>query len=267
MPHKKVNGIQIYFEDQGTGDPLVLLNGLAFPMDLWFLQIRELSRHFRVIAPDNRGIGRTDKPDEEYSIALMASDTAGLLRELGIEKANIAGLSMGGFIAQEIALAYPEMVNRLILIATGLGGKRQHELSRPFWEQCMAELKGLTPPEMYRKDMILMTAPGFDERRPDLLERSVAIRLERTQPLFAFLRQYTAAGKFDSNDRVHRVTQPTLIIFGDKDRLFPIALKDDFVKKIPNARSIVYENCGHAVLLEKAEELNRDILNFLTEKP
>ena len=103
MPHSTVNGIKIYYEEQGTGEPLILINGLAFPMDLWFAQIRELSKDFRVIALDNRGIGRSDHPDEEYSIAMMASDAVGLLQSLGIAKAHVVGLSMGGFIAQEIA--------------------------------------------------------------------------------------------------------------------------------------------------------------------
>ncbi len=83
MPHQTVNGIKIYYEEQGKGEPLILINGLAFPMDLWFAQMGELSKDFRVIALDNRGIGRSDKPDEEYSIAMMASDTVGLLQGTG----------------------------------------------------------------------------------------------------------------------------------------------------------------------------------------
>ncbi|PKN04805.1 MAG: alpha/beta hydrolase, partial [Deltaproteobacteria bacterium HGW-Deltaproteobacteria-9] len=82
MPYQTVNGINIYYEERGSGEPLTLINGLAFPMDLWLAQIQELSKDFRVIALDNRGIGRSDKPDEEYSIAMMASDAVGLLRAL-----------------------------------------------------------------------------------------------------------------------------------------------------------------------------------------
>ncbi len=263
MPYRTINGIQIYYEEHGAGDPLLLINGLALPMDLWFLQIRELSKRYRVIAPDNRGIGRSDKPDEPYSIALMAADTAGLMAALGIEKVHVAGLSMGGFIAQELTLTFPGMVDRLILIATGTGGPLLQKLSRPFWKQVRRELTGLKPDEMYRRDLTLMTAPGFPERHPELLERSVVLRLQNRQPLFAFLRQYAAASAFESADRCHRITQPVLIILGDQDRLFPIALAGDFHKRLPHARLIVYENCGHAILLEEAERLNRDIQDFL----
>ncbi len=265
MPFQSVNGIQIYYEEYGKGFPLVLINGLAFPMDLWYLQIEALSRHFRVIAMDNRGIGRTDKPDEPYTIAQMASDTAGLLKSLGVAKAHVAGLSMGGFIAQELALTVPAMIDRLILIATGTGGTKLHEVSRDFWMDAAQAIKGLKPQEAYRTDMILMTAPGFAERHPARLEKSVALRLQKTQPLFAFLRQYGAANAFDSDDRVGLISNPALVILGDKDRLFPISLAEDFRKRFPQARFMIYENCGHAILLEKAEELNRDVLAFLTE--
>ena len=266
MPFQKVNGIQIYYEEYGQGFPVVLINGLAFPMDLWYLQIEELSRHFRVIAMDNRGIGSTDKPNEDFTIAQMASDTAGLLRSLGINKSHVAGLSMGGFIAQELALTYPEMVDHLVLIATGTGGPKLHEASRSFWDEANKILKGLKAREIYREDMILMTAPGFQERHPDRLEKSIALRLKKIQPLSAFLRQQKAARAFDSNNRIGRISQPTMVILGNKDRLFPIELSEGFRKRLPNARFLVYEDCGHAILLEKAEELNRDMLDFLSEQ-
>lgn len=263
MPHQRVNGIQLYYEEHGEGFPLVLINGLAFPMDLWFMQIRELSRRFRVIAMDNRGIGRSGKPDEEYTIPLMASDTAELLKALGIEKAHVAGLSMGGFIAQELALTHPDLIDRLILIATGTGGPQLHEASRDFWKEVSAAIKGLKPPDAYRTDMTLMTAPSFAEEHPDILAESVSLRLKNIQPLYAFLRQQRAAHAFSSNERIHLVSRPTLIILGDKDRLFPIQLAGDFRKKLPQARFNIYEDCGHAILLERAEELNRDMLEFL----
>ncbi len=263
MPHQTVNGIKIYYEEQGRGEPLILINGLAFPMDLWFAQIRELSKDFRVIALDNRGIGRSEKPDEEYSIALMASDAVGLLGALGIEKAHVVGLSMGGFISQEIALSYPEAVNRLVLVATCMGGVRSLELGKPFWEKAAAAIMGKPPEEVYRVDMTLMTAPGFAEEHPDILAQSVALRMKNPQPLYAFLRQFAACGVFDINHRAQNIARPTLIILGQDDPIFPIPLADDYRRILPQAKMIVYDNCGHAILLEKAGELSRDIREFL----
>ena len=263
MPHKSVNGIQIYYEEQGKGEPLLLINGLAFPLDLWFAQIQELSRDFRVIALDNRGIGRSDKPDEEYSIAMMAADAVGLLTALGIEKSHVAGLSMGGFIAQEIALSHPSVVNRLILVATGMGGPRSLELGRPFWEKAASAIQGLPAEQVYRIDLTLMTAPGFVEKHPDILDQAVALRMKNPQPLYAFLRQFAACNAFDINNRARTIAQPTLIILGKDDPIFPIPLADDYKKTLPDVKMIVYENCGHAIQLEKAGELIHDIREFL----
>lgn len=263
MPYSTVNGIKIYYEEQGEGDPLILINGLAFPMDLWFAQIRELSKDFRVIALDNRGIGRSDQPDEKYSIAMMASDTVGLLQSLGIAKVHVVGLSMGGFIAQEIALSYPEVVHRLILVATGMGGMRSLELGKPFWDKVAAAITGKTPEQVYRTDLTLMAAAGFAGRHPDIINQAVGLRMKNPQPLHAFLRQFAACNAFDNNHRVQNISQPTMIILGKDDSIFPIPLVDDFRQKLPKAKMIIYENCGHAIHLEKADQLSNDIREFL----
>jgi pimeloyl-ACP methyl ester carboxylesterase len=263
MPQQTVNGIQIYYEEQGKGEPLLLINGLAFPMDLWFAQIEELSKDFRVIALDNRGIGHTDKPDEEYTIPLMASDAVGLLKALGIDKAHVAGLSMGGFIAQQMALSYPDMVNRLILIGTCMGGKKSLKLGLPFWEKAGAAIQGLSPEQVYRIDLTLMTAPGFAGDNPDLMDQAIRLRMKNPQPLHAFIRQFAAAHVFDINNRAQNITQPTLIILGQDDPIFPIPLAEDYQKILPHAKMIIYQNCGHAILLEKADQLSHDIRDFL----
>ncbi len=263
MPHQTVNGIKIYYEEKGTGEPLLLLNGLAFPMDLWFAQIEELSKDFRVIAMDNRGIGLSDKPDDVYSMELMASDSVGLLRSLGIQKANVAGLSMGGFISQEIALSYPEMVNRLVLVATGMGGPRSLALGKPFWDRIAAAIAGKKPREIYRIDLTLMTAPGFAKQHPDIVDKAVELRMKNPQPFYAFVRQYTAAGLFDINERAHKIHHPTLIVLGREDPIFPIVLAEDFPQKMPHAKIVIYENCGHAIHLEKPDRLSKDIREFL----
>jgi pimeloyl-ACP methyl ester carboxylesterase len=263
MPHQTVNGIKIYYEEQGKGEPLMLINGLAFPMDLWFAQIQELAKDFRVIALDNRGIGQSDKPDGEYSISLMASDAVELQKALGIENAHVAGLSMGGFISQEIARSYPDRVNRLILIATSMGGARSLELGKPFWVKTAVAIAGKPAEQVYRTDLTLMTAPGFAEKCPDILDQAVALRMKNPQPLKAFMRQFAACNAFDNNSRAQNITQPTMIILGKDDPIFPIPLAEDFRWTLPKAKMIIYENCGHAILLEKAGQLSHDMREFL----
>jgi pimeloyl-ACP methyl ester carboxylesterase len=218
-----------------------------------------------VIALDNRGIGRTDKPNEEYSVAMMAADTVGLLRALGIENTHVAGLSMGGFISQEIALSYPSMVNRLILIATCMGGKRSLVLGKPFWDKVTVAMQGLSRQQMYRTDLTMMTSPEFVQKHPDILDEAVRLRMKNVQPFHGFLRQYAACNAFDITDRAGNITQPTMIILGKEDPIFPIPLAEDFRKKLPKAKMIIHENCGHAIHLEKADQLSRDMREFLKQ--
>ena len=124
MATVNVNDCKIYYEIHGEGAPLVLIMGLRRNVEWWYRQIPSLSRQFQVIAFDNRGAGRSDKPDMEYSIRLFADDTAGLMDALNISKARILGISMGGYIAQELALNYPAKVHSLLLGCTGPGGAR-----------------------------------------------------------------------------------------------------------------------------------------------
>jgi len=264
MPYQTINGIQIYYEEYGKGDPVLLIQGLGYPSGMWFLQIPDLSRHFRTIVFDNRGVGRSDKPDEEYTVSLMASDAAGLLQALGIGKAHVAGVSLGGYIAQELALSQPGLVDRLVLMATTCGGPEYAEMTKALWEE-VAALAGLPPEEIIPKGMALAAAPAFARSHPELIERSVVIRMETLQPLYAFNRQAVAAYNFNSKDRSHLIHNPTLILAGDQDRVMPLQLTQAMAKKIPNARINVYPDTGHLLFLERAKEINQAIIEFLSK--
>ena len=151
MAKVSVNGCELYYEVHGQGDPLVLIMGLRRNVEWWYRQIPALSEKFQVIAFDNRGAGRSDKPAMEYSIRLFADDTAGLMDALDISEARILGISMGGYIAQELALNYPTKVNSLVLGCTGCGGDRAVIMTPERMEKFTAN-KGLNPEEILGKD-------------------------------------------------------------------------------------------------------------------
>jgi len=262
MPFQRVNGIQIYYEERGEGDPVLLIQGLGYPSGMWFLQIPDLSKHFRTIVFDNRGVGRSDKPDEEYSVALMASDALELLRALGIGKAHVVGISMGGYISQEMCLQQPDRVDRLVLLATTCGGPEYLDLTKDLWNETAA-FRILPADEMIRKGMALAAAPGFAQKRPELIERGVRIRLENLQPLYALNRQASAAFLFDSKDRAHLIRCPTLILAGAQDRVMPFQLTQVLAGIMTKARLNVYPDAGHLLFLEKAREINQAIIDFL----
>ena len=262
MPFQRINGIQLYYEEHGKGHPVLLIQGLGYPSGMWFLQIPHFSRHFRTIAFDNRGVGRSDKPDEEYSISLMASDAAELLCALRIEKANVIGVSMGGYIAQEMAMKRPDVVDRLILLATTYGGPEYMQLTKDLWNEAAA-FKNLPPDEMIRKGMALAAAPGFAQKYPELINRGVRVRLENLQPLYAFNRQAAAAFLFNSKERARLIRHPTLILAGSEDRVMPIQLTRILAEMIPDSTLTIYPDTGHLLFLERAQEINQAILEFL----
>ena len=261
MPFQKVNGIQIYYEEYGQGFPLLLIQGLGYPSGMWFLQIPELSRHFRTIIFDNRGVGKTDRPDEEYTVALMASDAAELLRILGIARAHVAGVSLGGYIAQDLALNQPGLVDHLVLMATSCGGPQYLELTKSLWEE-VAALATLPPAEIFRRGMALAASKQFFLQHPELIDRGVALRLENIQPFFALKHQSDAAVNFDSRSRAQMIHQPTLLLAGSQDRVMPLPLTRELAGKIPGAKLKVFPDTGHLLFLEKATEVNRLIIEF-----
>jgi pimeloyl-ACP methyl ester carboxylesterase len=263
MPSVKVNGIQIYYEEHGNGQPILLIQGLGYPSGMWFMQIPALSRHFQTIVFDNRGVGKTDKPDEEYTVRLMASDAAELLRSLKVPKAQVVGVSLGGYIAQELALNHPDLVDRLVLMATSCGSPRYLELTKALWDE-IAKLAGLPPEEIIRKGMSFAVTEKFYRDFPEMIERSVGIRMENLQPLYAFTRQSAAAMNFDSRDRAHLIRQPTLILAGVQDRVMPLVLTEELAKKIPQAQFKRFPNAAHLLFLEEADSVNQALLDFLS---
>jgi len=261
MPRLKVNDIEIYYELHGWGDPLVLIMGLRRNAEWWFRQVPDLSKHFKVLVFDNRGAGRTEKPVMDYSIRLFADDMAGLMEALDIKKAHILGISMGGYIAQELAINYPGRVRSLILGCTSAGGERTVLMSPERLKKFTAN-EGLTPEQILRKDMDIYFSNHFIRENPEKIKEFVSISLRYYQPPDAFLRQFAACLKHDTVNRLNRVTVPTLITSGDDDPLVPPENSRILKELIPHAELIFFPDKRHCFFIEEAERLNQKAIDF-----
>ena len=265
MPTTKVNDINIYFEIHGEGFPLVMITGLAADINWWIPEtIESYSQSFKTIIFDSRGTGRTDKPNIPYSILMMANDTVGLMDALNIPKAHILGISMGGFIAQEIAITYPERVEKLVLCSTNCGGSKQILPSSEVL-QTMTTLRDLTPEEWIDVMFSLGFTDDFRKINADFIKSYKQRVIKFFTPLDSLQRQTLANMGFSSGMRLKKINAPTLIMHGKEDIMAPPENAEILAKRIPNAKLVMLDNTGH--FLVSAPEKVINILNdFLTGK-
>jgi pimeloyl-ACP methyl ester carboxylesterase len=262
MPTLRANGIDIYYELHGAGEPLLLIMGLGANATAWWMQVPEFSRHYQVIAFDNRGAGRSEKPNEPYTIMQMADDADALLEELGVQSAHVFGMSLGGMVAQELALRHPERVRTLVLGGTMCGGPKATP-PPPSTIQHFIAIARMPVLQAVEQGMRLLYSDAFlDANRGWLLERALE-HAHLMPPAYALQRQVMAALSFNTHDRLHEVHVPSLVVTGTDDKIVPSANSRVLVERIPNAHLVAFEGAGHGFLVERAEETNRAVLDFL----
>ncbi len=262
MPKVQVGNVGLYYEEHGAGEPLMLVPGFGTGLWIWYRQIPALAEHFRVIAFDPRGVARSDKPDEPIRMRGYADDVAALLEALNVESAHVLGASFGGFVAQEFALAYPERTRGLVLCCTSFGGPR-HRPPAPETLQAIASTKGLNTEERVRENLLLAFSPAFVAEHADEVERVIALRAENEVPEYAYLRQLQAAMAFDAEARVEGISSPTLVITGDADVIVPHENSANLAAKIPGAKLRVMEGGSHTFFIERPEEFNSAVVEFI----
>ena len=262
MAEVQVNGIELYVEEHGSGEPLLLIEGLGYASWSWFQQVEEFAQHYRTIIFDNRGVGDSDKPDEPYSIELLAQDAAGILSALGINSAHVLGVSMGGYIAQQMAITYPHFVRSLVLSCTSCGGSNSLPITQEALDS-MLNVSGLTPQEVIRQGLSVAFNKQFLESHLDLVEKMVLLRMEKPTPRYAWERQFAAARSFDIESKLTKIEVPTLILTGLDDHVLPSQNSFLLAERIPGAKLVTIPDAGHLFFIEKFEEYNRLVLNFL----
>ena len=268
MPKAFANGINIAYKSEGQGNPLVLIMGFAGTRGSWIFQRKVFKKHCQVITFDNRGVGRSDKPSEQYSIRVMADDTVALMDHLGIRRAHILGVSMGGMIAQEIAIRHPERVEKLVLGCTfarsdetgGHTADYYRSLGHP-GASSDAELRGVPTWKVLAADFSL----AFNNKLYQLIVTPLASLYARFTATEGLALQYEALLGHDALDRIHLIQSPTLVITGTEDRVIRPASSEVLANRIPNAKLVRIEGGSHAFFVAMKSRFNREVLDFLGE--
>lgn len=261
MAYQKCNGINIYYEQHGSGTPLVLISGLGGDHFFWQSSIEVLSQKFRVITFDTRGIGKTDAPPEPYSMDIFTEDLLALMDTLQIEKAQLLGFSMGGCIALSFALKYPGRVEKLIV--AGSHAKTSMQI-RLFIDAVVAAYEtGLSAKQMFNlicpwlfsnKFMSLPLNAAFleyDENEPD------------PQPLYAWKNQWLALREYDVANRLHEIKLPTLILNGDEDLFASMEQAHHLYNNIKDSELKILNGAGHLINYESLDLFNKYVVEFL----
>ena len=262
MSWTTVSDIKIYWESCGRGEPLLLISGISGGTWTFEESIEKWSPHYRVIVFDNMGAGRSSKPNRPCSIGEMADHAAAVIDAAEEKQANVVGLSMGGMIAQELALRHPDQVHRLVLGCTHCGGSVRIPPS-PEVIQKFADNTGLSPEEIIDKNLALLVTPQFQKNESDALRRYRDRQLRAPwQPDYALMRQLDAIGGFDTCKRLGNIQVPTLILTAEHDMLVPPENGRILANLIPGAVEKSFVNAGHLIYLECAQDFQETVIQF-----
>lgn len=265
MPKIKANNLNLYYELHGTGKPLILISGLATSHFIWLPLIEKLKSENQILIFDNRGIGESDNPNQPYSIEDMADDVFALMQNLNLEKPHILGSSMGGAIAQMLAINHGDKIDRLILDST---------TAKLNFSACLASDFILS---LYKIKMPLeQKALGFI---PWLFGSDYLEKKENFQKVIkdflsnasfptevGFKRHLEALKKFDSRNLLEKIQNPTLILRGEKDILIPGDETEVLFQNIPDASFYAFKKTGHSICIEKPDSYAKIVLDFINEK-
>jgi len=262
----EVDGRRLAYEEVAPDDPqatVLLLCGIGAKRQGWYKQLPVLGARLRTIAVDYRDVGDSDAATAPYAIGDLAEDVFALAGALGVERASLVGISMGGFIALELALAHPQLVDRLILVVTSAGGATHVSTSAEVMRALMPGTEQVESGEGARRVCSLVSGPGFAERHPEAIEEFVEIARHNPMRVDAYLRQLSACRAHDVAGRLGAITAPTLVIHGAADPLVRVENGRHLAAGIAGAALIVYEDIGHIPEVECSERFNDDLLAFL----
>jgi pimeloyl-ACP methyl ester carboxylesterase len=252
-------GARIYWDEQGSGDPILLIMGLGYPSYLWHRTRPTLKERYRTIALDNRGSGQSDAPPGPYSIALMASDAAAALDAAGVERAHVFGLSMGGMIAQEFALQYPGRVRKLVLGCTACGGPKVVRAEAEV-NQVLMMRGSMTVEEGIEAAVPFIYDAGTPRAR---IDEDLAIRRRTYPKAEAYAAQLNGILAWESYSRLGQIKAPTLVIHGETDRLVPAGNGKLIAESMVGSKLVLLPHASHIYMTDQPEASHKAVMDFL----
>ncbi|MBL1198251.1 MAG: alpha/beta hydrolase [Nostoc sp. GBBB01] len=261
MPKVKINDIDLFYDIKGTGEPLLLIAGFLCDHAYWSLIIPSLVSKYQVIRIDNRGMGRSSAPESQYNIKQMADDIAALLDYIGIDKVHLAGHSMGGQIAQELVLAYPQKIQSLMLLSSLAKGDELFNSIIKTW----GELLNHVDLKLYEKTVLPWIFTDTFYSIPGMIEGLIEFAIKYPFPpgTHSLYQHSQAMLEFDTTDRLQQIHCPTLVLVGKQDILTPLKFSQQLAQGIPNAELVVIDRGGHGFLIESSDVVVSAMLNFL----
>ena len=251
MPRADLGNLSLNYAVQGEGDWVVLIGGYAMGnLQNWASYAPVLARKYRVLSFDNRGIGESDAPEGPYSTTMMAADTLALMRQLGIERAHVIGKSLGGAIAQSVALQDPERVRSLVMTSTFA---RPDERTTRMVQWWMQTAQGLGFPALFRPLLTYFFTSEFFREHPDVVASAEQGLLAAKRNLPGFLATGNAVITHDAWDRLGELTMPALLLCGDEDLITPPRHTLEMAARMPRATAKIYPRSGHGFLTERPE--------------
>jgi pimeloyl-ACP methyl ester carboxylesterase len=255
------DGARIHYEVHGAGDPVLLIMGLGSNAHGWHRTIPWLAERYQAIAFDNRGTGRSDVPSGAYTIAQMAADAAAVLDAVGHAMAHVVGASLGGMIAQRVALAHPHRVRSLTLVCTTPGGSRAVRASN----EVLAGLVqgGDDPSTVYRRNAWFLYGDDTRTHHRERIEEDLAQRAKIPTTPVGYMGQLQAATGHDTWDELPSLAAPTLVVHGDADLLIPTANGALLAERIPGAELLLVPGAGHMLQADGGDVVREALLAFL----
>lgn len=266
MPFAEVNGLRLFHDERGEGEPLLCIMGLASDSQAWGLQMEAFGEQHRAIVFDNRDVGRSTICEADYEIADLADDARALADHLRLERFHLLGISLGSCVAQHVALSMPERVHTLTLAATWAGTSVPYsEMRARVWERGVRR----SSREEFLEEFMLLTLSEdlFESEEAVATIKRMTLENPQPQPTDALIRQIRSMSRHDVRDRLGELRMPVHVIAGDRDLLIPPWKSQEVAEHVDGSTLTMLRGIGHSMNLERADEFSRAVLGWLADHP